>query len=355
MGFLIWGTGNIAEQIWREGICCELLLGFVETERRKTEYKGYPVYDIDTMPDKYDYIIVANTYSDEIYDICIERNIDMDKVVFIVRGKHTKYVTSQAVKTFLGEKNCIRYARGYQTWKGTFFEDDIRKYEELNTRDDFKIKEEYLYPWITDKHGMNGGMEVYFWQDLWAAKYIISEGVKEHYDIGSRVDGFIAHLLAANIKVNMIDIRPFPGEAENLYTIVDDATMMNQFEDNSISSLSALCSLEHFGLGRYGDPIDPEACFKCFVQIQKKIKPGGKLYISLPIGQDRVEFNAHRIYYASTIISCFNELKLIEYSVINNKKIESHVDIHKYDDCVKTHVTGLFLFEKPFDKLGTEE
>ena len=49
--------------------------------------------------------------------------------------------------------------------------------------------------------------------------------------------------------------------------------------------MSALCSLEHFGLGRYGDAIDPEACFKCFDQIQKKLKKGGNLYISLPVGQ----------------------------------------------------------------------
>ena len=42
--------------------------------------------------------------------------------------------------------------------------------------------------------------------------------------------------------------------------------------------MSALCSLEHFGLGRYGDPVDPEACFKCFENIQRKLKKGGRLY-----------------------------------------------------------------------------
>lgn len=231
-------------------------------------------------------------------------------------------------------------------WRGTFIEDDWKTYSEMNTRREFTIREEYLFPCTLDKDSTNSGMNAYFWMDLWGAKHVISNAVKEHWDIGSRVDGFIAHLLAANIKVNVIDVRPFAGEAENLYTIVDDATMLKQFEEDSISSLSALCSLEHFGLGRYGDPVDPEACFKCFEQIQKKLKGGGKLYISLPIGQDRVEFNAHRVFYASTVIKCFNKLKLLEYSVIDGNKILYDVDINKYDSYAHEHVTGLFMFEK---------
>lgn len=167
---------------------------------------------------------------------------------------------------------------------------------------------------------------------------------KEHYDIGSSVSSFIAHLLASGIRVNAIDVRPFRGECENLYSITDDATMLNQFEDDSILSLSALCSLEHFGLGRYGDPVDPEACFKCFAQIQKKLKKGGKLFISVPVGQERVEFNAHRVFYASTIVSCFDQLKLIEHSVIEDGKIRYNMDIHAYDNLPGG--TGLFYFEK---------
>lgn len=246
---------------------------------------------------------------------------------------------------FLGDK-MFKKVQKVEAWRGTFIEDDWKKYDQMNTRKEFDIREEYLFPCTLDKDATNSGMNAYFWMDLWGAKHIISNAVKEHWDIGSRVDGFIAHLLSANIKVNVIDVRPFAGEAENLYTIVDDATMLKQFEDDSISSLSALCSLEHFGLGRYGDPVDPEACFKCFEQIQKKLRVGGRLYISLPIGQDRVEFNAHRVFYASTVIHCFDKLKLLEYSVIDGNKIEYNVDINKYDSYIHEHVTGLFMFEK---------
>ena len=186
----------------------------------------------------------------------------------------------------------------------------------------------------------------YFWQDLWAAKLIYKSGIKKHFDIGSRIDGFIAHLLAMNIEVSLIDIREFPGEVENLHTIVDDATSLKQIADNSVESMSALCSLEHFGLGRYGDPIDPEACFKCFSEIQKKIKRGGHLYISVPIGKERVEFNAHRVFYANTIKECFNELVLEEFSCTADGKIEYNVKLDKYDEAQNhgDYRYGLFHF-----------
>lgn len=194
------------------------------------------------------------------------------------------------------------------------------------------IQEQYNWPVIVDKYALAGTTGNYFWQDLWAARLILKSKVTRHFDIGSRLDGFISHLLAAEIEVTMIDIREFPEKIENLHTIVDDATMLNQIEDESIESMSALCSLEHFGLGRYGDTIDPEACFKCFENIQKKMLKGGKLYLSVPIGQERVEFNAHRVFYANTILDCFKTLKLVEFSCVSQGKIENIKDIHKYDE-----------------------
>ena len=129
---------------------------------------------------------------------------------------------------------------------------------------------------------------------------------------------------------------------------MDDATTLHQIEDESIQSMSALCSLEHFGLGRYGDPIDPEACFKCFENIQRKLKPGGKLYLSVPIGKERVEFNAHRVFYASTIVECFSQLTLREFSCTSEGQIEREVDVHKYDNDLHNgeYRYGLFCFEK---------
>lgn len=345
MKLLIWGTGRIAETICNNKIGRAQIIGFVESKKTKENYMGYPVYGIDMIPGGWDFIIIASNFSDEIYQTCLTYNLDMSKIVFLKRGRTSIYNADKRIRKALGEKNYTQYAIEYGEWRNTFIEDDMKKYSSLNKRSDFEIKEWRLYPIIGDKYKSNGGFDDYFWMDLWAAKHIISSGIKEHYDIGSSVRGFIGHLLASGIKVNAIDVRPFLGECENLHTIVDDATMLTQFEENSILSLSALCSLEHFGLGRYGDPVDPEACFKCFEQMQKKLKKGGKLFIALPIGQDGIAFNAHRIFYASTIISNFDRLKLIEYSIVRNWKIEYNIDIHTYDHLSEAG-TGLFYFEK---------
>lgn len=345
MKILIWGTGNYAREMIHNGINGKID-GFIETKKTKDLHDGCIVYDADSIPEGYEYIVVATIYAKEVYETCQKIGLDKSKLVFMKRCDGIHFNADIKIRDILGEKNYTLYAAEYGQVKNTFWEKDREQYSKMNKRPEFAIREELLHPIIVDKYAENSGMHEYFWQDLWAANYIISDEVKEHYDIGSRVDGFIAHLLAANIKVNMIDVRPFPGEVKNLHTIVDDATMLNHFEDNSISSLSALCSLEHFGLGRYGDPVDPEACFTCFEQIQRKMKRGGKLYISVPIATDRVEFNAHRIFYADTIVQCFNQLNLLEYSAIEDKKINYNVDIHKYDSYEKYYVVGLFRFEK---------
>ena len=57
-------------------------------------------------------------------------------------------------------------------------------------------------------------------------------------------------------------------------------------------------SIEHSGLGRYGDPLDPIADLRELDKISCLLKSNGILFIGLPTGHDRVAFNAHRIYGA---------------------------------------------------------
>lgn len=345
---LIWGTGKVAKQLLLNGINAEVT-GFVETKKTAEEFNGSNVYEASNNLPEYDYLIVANTFASEVYHVCIEHQIDLNKVIFLYGVKKQEGVCNLTeIREILGEKNYINYCGEFGLNENTFFEEDMQRYMEQNHRPSFAIQEKYLWPVIKDKYAMAGTINNYFWQDLWAARLIYKTGVRKHFDIGSRIDGFIAHLLSMDMDVTLIDIREFPGEVENLHTIVDDATTLRQIPDNSIESMSALCSLEHFGLGRYGDPIDSEACFRCFEEIQKKVKKDGNLYISLPIGKERVEFNAHRVFYASTILQEFHQMELVEFSCTAEGKIEYNVDIHKYDK--DTHDGnfryGLFHFVK---------
>ena len=234
-----------------------------------------------------------------------------------------------------------------------YLSDQIResgeKYNLLNSRTTFCYLKENEYLVSRDMGKEAGALGSYFWQDLWAAKHIFKAKPNVHFDIGSRIDGFIAHLLSYNQRVKQIDIRPLESGIEGLEFVRADATLLEDIPDDSIESLSALCSLEHFGLGRYGDDIDPDACFKCFKAIQRKLMDGGVAYISVPIsGNEHLEFNAHRVFNPKTIIDEFDELKLVEFSAAEGDKFYESVDIHAFDNYKNNggKLFGLFCLKK---------
>ncbi len=212
---------------------------------------------------------------------------------------------------------------------------DMRKYNNLNTRPEFRAVLKNAYPCLDDWGENAGSLGYYFWQDLWCARKIYQRRPPEHYDIGSRVDGFIAHVLPF-MQVTMIDIRPLPQKVEGLKFIQADATNLEGIADRSIISLSSLCAPEHFGLGRYGDPVDPEACFMALRSMQRVLAPGGHLYIAVPVGDvSGVAFNAHRIFAPELVAETLNELRLEDFAVINGTEYKEHISFDEF------HAMGL--------------
>jgi SAM-dependent methyltransferase len=183
----------------------------------------------------------------------------------------------------------------------------------------------------------------YFNQDLWAAKKIFEEDPTTHFDIASRIDGFVSHLLVFT-EVNYVDIRPLESEWDNLNFIQDDATEMKKFDDNSLDSVSSLHAAEHFGLGRYDDPIDPRGSMKFMRSLQRVLAPSGKLYFSVPVGEERVEFNAHRVFSPHTILDTFDELELVSFAAV----VDGDIDKSATPDDVTggQYNCGLFEFTK---------
>ena len=135
----------------------------------------------------------------------------------------------------------------------------------------------------------------YFWQDLYVARKINLTNPTKHIDVGSRIDGFVAHV-ASFRDIEVIDIRPVTSKIPGV-TFKQADLMTNNFSLSSqCDSLSCLHALEHFGLGRYGDPIDPQGYVKGLANMTMLLKTGGIFYLATPIGQERVEFNAHRVF-----------------------------------------------------------
>ncbi|MBQ9434007.1 MAG: DUF268 domain-containing protein [Synergistaceae bacterium] len=229
---------------------------------------------------------------------------------------------------------------------------DMKTYNSLNTRPEFQASFKNLYPCLHDWDSNAGSLGYYFWQDLWAARKIFQLRPSEHYDIGSRVDGFIAHVLSF-MSVTMIDIRPLPQKVEGLKFIQADAANLDGIADNSLVSLSSLCAPEHFGLGRYGDPVDPEACFAAMKSMQRVLAHGGHLYIAVPVGdRNAVAFNAHRIFTPELVAETMNELKLEDFSVVSSAgEYFEHMTLeefhaHKFGVSYSASIDGLFEFVK---------
>ena len=228
---------------------------------------------------------------------------------------------------------------------------DMVKFAEANHRQTFAPKLSKIWPLLFDWDSAAGTLSSYFWQDLWAARKIFQRKPSMHFDIASRVDGFIAHLLTF-MPVTLIDIRPLPYEISHLNFIRADATNMPAIKENSIESLSSLCAIEHFGLGRYGDPIDPEACFHSMSEMQRVLAPRGRLYVAVPIGLESIYFNAHRVFSPATVLAAFPKLSLVEFSVIDDRSARAHFIEDTRPDAFEGEINndgglvGLFEFTK---------
>jgi len=168
-----------------------------------------------------------------------------------------------------------------------------------------------------DRDGINS--KEYFYQDFHVAKRILENKPEKHVDIGSRFDGFITHLCLFR-EVEVFDIRPLTVTLPNLKFI--QADMMESISKSFLDyadSISCLHALEHFGLGRYGDPIDYDGHLKGLDNIYRILRKGGKFYLSVPIGEDRIEFNAHRVFSLGYLYALFEDkYKINNFSYIDN-------------------------------------
>ena len=195
----------------------------------------------------------------------------------------------------------------------------------------------------SDKAGSADGH--YFWQDLICAKWIYVENPEQHLDCGSRVDGFIAHLLTFR-KVTQLDIRALDSVVPGLNVVQGDAQNTLSKYENKYESVSSLHSIEHFGLGRYGDPLLKDGHVRGLINLSKCVSVGGHFYVSFPIGKPAVEFNAQRIIHPTWAPTLLPNFRLKEFVLIPwlgkpifNRQPE-HVDLNVWGQA------GLYKFER---------
>ena len=186
----------------------------------------------------------------------------------------------------------------------------------------------------------------YFHQDLLVARRIYEREPKKHVDVGSRVDGFVAHV-AVFREIEVVDIRPQNEVVSNISFVQKDLMDANAIPADYCDSLSCLHALEHFGLGRYGDPIDVVGYEKGFDALTRMLQSGGILYLSVPIGRERVEFNGQRVFALDRLERMYQgRYNVKDFSFVNDEGclVES-VDLRERRDELSSLNYGCGIFE----------
>lgn len=217
---------------------------------------------------------------------------------------------------------------------------DLYKYSHMQQAEHLSFFD--IFPRIHEKTLVTTFDKHYFYQDTWAFKKIISHKPNLHVDIGSSVNfvGFLSSL----VKVKFVDIRPIETTLENLEPIAGSILAL-PFANNSLESVSCLSVAEHIGLGRYDDPLDPLGTKKACREMARVLAPNGNLYFAMPVGRPRVLFNAHRILAPQQIIDYFGDLKLVEFSAVDDRgNFVANADKNVLADAKFS--CGLFWFKK---------
>jgi hypothetical protein len=182
----------------------------------------------------------------------------------------------------------------------------------------------------------------YFYQGAWLARRVHAAKSSRHVDIGSSV--LTISVLSAFVQTTFVDYRPLKTALPGLTSVAGNILDL-PFSNGLLESLSCLHVIEHIGLGRYGDPLDPLGSVKAALELQRVMGVSGNLYISLPVGRERICFNAHRVHSPISVLKMFSRMKLIEFSYVDdagqfheNRPVEEAIGFE--------YGCGMFHFQK---------
>ena len=77
------------------------------------------------------------------------------------------------------------------------------------------------------------------------------------------------------------------------------------FEPESMDGIVSLSAFEHFGLGHYGDPLDPDGDTQIIANCWRWLKPGGWLYFDVP-------YDPRKYWLKGTEYRAYNDEALLD-------------------------------------------
>lgn len=237
----------------------------------------------------------------------------------------------------------ISKLRGYARLKKTFRE---FKYLSSARGDRFPVSwDDVLF--ISNENTSNTNFDAhYIYHPAWAARVLAQTKPKYHVDISSTLH--FSSIVSAFVPIRFYDYRPAHLALSNLTSGKANLVSL-PFKDGSVASLSCMHTVEHVGLGRYGDQLDPDGDLKAIQELQRVTAHGGSLLFVVPIGKPKVLFNAHRIYSYAQIRKYFEkDFELMDFLLIPDNAITRgtiHPAGEKEAD-QQTYGCGCFWFKK---------
>lgn len=229
------------------------------------------------------------------------------------------------------------------------FQQQYQFLEELGgkTTQRFELNKKNWYPCYGDDTANTGFDRHYVYHPAWAARIVKKINPAKHIDISSSLH--FCSVLSAFIPVDFYDYRPALLELDSLKS--DSADLLNlHFESDSVESLSCMHTVEHIGLGRYGDPIDYDGDLKAINELKRVVAPGGSLIFVVPLGaEDRIHFNAHRVYSKPQVLRLFSDMEMEEFALIPEDEADGGLIINPSETLLsrQSYGCGCFWFKKP--------
>ena len=200
-----------------------------------------------------------------------------------------------------------------------------------------------IYPCLLDRTDRLPIDAHYFYANGWATRRIVQASPRRHVDVSSLL-GF-AGVLSGLVPVVYLEYRPLAHSLSGLSSVATDIKRL-PFQDRSLESVSSLHVIEHIGLGRYGDALDPEGTIKAARELSRVVKPGGNLYVAVPVGARAVWFNAHRVFRAAEVEEMFADLDLVDFAGVSDaSEYRERAAISAFDSC--RYACGMFQFRRP--------
>ncbi len=103
-------------------------------------------------------------------------------------------------------------------------------------------------------------------------------------DIGCCGSGLPIALASRGFRVVGMDVNPYPYRHPNLRVVRGDALRV-PFASGTFAVVLAISTIEHVGIGHYGDPLAEAGDCVAVREVARVLAPGGRALITVPFGQ----------------------------------------------------------------------